>query len=146
MIQHAATVSLEWFENMNRHKDFPFYQFAFGCMTRSKKVTFENLQIRDKSFTDKALNEFLETHNLNSPAFTPFKLRDLELQNRIVMVPIGTQLDVYNVGYEWINHSLKAIPFSHSEEQPRVKISSSQCTKPYMASMFNISAMSWFVK
>lgn len=96
MIQHAATVSLEWFENMNRYKDFPFYQFAFGCMTRSKKVTFENLQIRDKSFTDKVLNEFLETHNsklithhLNSPVFTPFKLRDLELQNRIVMAPMG---------------------------------------------------------
>lgn len=57
--------------------------------------------------------------------------------------PFGTQLDVYNVGYEWINHSLNAIPFSHSEEQPRVKIGSSQCTKPYMASMFNISAMSY---
>lgn len=96
MIQYAATVSLEWFENMNRYKDFPFYQFAFGCMTRSKKVTFENLQIRDKSFTDKVLTEFLENHNsklitqnLNSPAFTPFKLRDLELQNRIVMAPMG---------------------------------------------------------
>ncbi|WP_374550930.1 FMN-binding glutamate synthase family protein [Flavobacterium sp.] len=57
--------------------------------------------------------------------------------------PFGTQLDVYNVGYEWINHSLNAIPFSHSEEQPRVKIGSSQCTKPYLASMFNISAMSY---
>ncbi|NMH26042.1 FMN-binding glutamate synthase family protein [Flavobacterium solisilvae] len=57
--------------------------------------------------------------------------------------PFGTQLDVYNVGYEWINHSLNAIPFSHSEEQPRVKIGSSQCTKPYMSSMFNISAMSY---
>lgn len=57
--------------------------------------------------------------------------------------PFGTQLDVYNIGYEWINHSLNAIPFLHSEEQPRVKIGSSQCLKPYMASMFNISAMSY---
>ena len=96
MIQHAANVSLDWFENMNRHNQHNFLQFAFGCMTRSKKVTFENLQIRDKSFTDKVLANFLETqnsqlitHNLNSPAFTKFKLRDLELSNRIVMAPMG---------------------------------------------------------
>lgn len=57
--------------------------------------------------------------------------------------PFGTQLDVYNVGYEWINHSMKAISFKEMDENPRVKIGSSQCTKPYMASMFNISAMSY---
>lgn len=57
--------------------------------------------------------------------------------------PFGTQLDVYQVGYEWINHSMNAIPFSHSNENPRVKIGSSQCSKPYQASMFNISAMSY---
>ncbi len=96
MIQHAALVSLDWFEKMDRHIQHPFYQFAFGCMTRSKKVTFENLQIRDKSFTDKVLNEFFETQNsqLSTPnsksaAFSTFKLRDLELVNRIVMAPMG---------------------------------------------------------
>jgi len=107
MIQYAALVSLDWFENMDRHMQHPFYQFAFGCMTRSKKVTFENLQIRDKSFTDKVVNEFntlnnchselvsesphsqLPTPNSKSAAFTPFKLRELELPNRIVMAPMG---------------------------------------------------------
>lgn len=92
-IQHAALVSLDWFENMDRTINQPFYQFAFGCMTRSKKVTFENLQIRDKSFTDKVLEEFNSlqptTQNLkSSPTFTPFKLRDLEIPNRIVMAPM----------------------------------------------------------
>ena len=57
--------------------------------------------------------------------------------------PFGTQLNVYDVGYEWINHSVKAIPFKEVDENPRVKIGSSQCTKPYKASMFNISAMSY---
>lgn len=57
--------------------------------------------------------------------------------------PFGTQLDVYDIGYEWINHSIKAISFKDIEENPRVRIGSSQCTKPYMASMFNISAMSY---
>ena len=36
MIQHAALVSLDWFENMDRNNQHPFYQFAFGCMTRAK--------------------------------------------------------------------------------------------------------------
>jgi anthraniloyl-CoA monooxygenase len=92
MIQYAALVSLDWFENMDRNIQHTFYQFAFGCMTRSKKVTYENLRLRDKSFTDKVLTEFnSRTSNaVETPAaFTPFKLRDLELSNRIVMAPMG---------------------------------------------------------
>lgn len=93
MIQHAANVSLEWFENMDRHIEHDFYQFAFGVMTRAKKVTFENLALRDKSFPEKVLNEFNSKRgieNLKTPAaFTPFSLRKMELQNRIVMAPMG---------------------------------------------------------
>ncbi|MBL7885375.1 MAG: FMN-binding glutamate synthase family protein [Flavobacterium sp.] len=58
-------------------------------------------------------------------------------------MPFGTQLDVYEDGYEWINHSIRAIPFSQVNPNPRVKIGSSQCTQPYEASLFNISAMSF---
>lgn len=93
MIQYAALVSLDWFENMNRHNQHPFYQFAFGCMTRAKKVTYENLRLRDKSFTDKVLNEYntnCHTELVEVPAaFSTFKLRDLELQNRIAMSSMG---------------------------------------------------------
>lgn len=103
MIQYAALVSLDWFENMNRHNQHPFYQFAFGCMTRAKKVTYENLRLRDKSFTDKVLEEFLLASSASvnknetlhkalegkSAAFSPFKLRNLELQNRITMSSMG---------------------------------------------------------
>ena len=93
MIQHAANVSLDWFENMDRHIKHDFYQFAFGVMTRAKKVTFENLALRDKSFPEKVLNEFNSKRgieNLKTPsAFTPFSLRKMELQNRIVMAPMG---------------------------------------------------------
>ncbi|WP_396189073.1 bifunctional salicylyl-CoA 5-hydroxylase/oxidoreductase [Flavobacterium sp.] len=93
MIQYAALVSLDWFENMDRNNQHPFYQFAFGCMTRSKKVTYENLQIRDRSFTDKVVEEF-NSHIPNTDknqvaVFTPFTLRDLEVINRIVMAPMG---------------------------------------------------------
>lgn len=106
MIQYAALVSLDWFENMNRHNQHPFYQFAFGCMTRAKKVTYENLRLRDTSFTDKVLKEFNDNcHSelvLESPAaFTPFQLRNLQLQNRIVMSPMGQYLAENGIVNDW---------------------------------------------
>jgi glutamate synthase domain-containing protein 2 len=58
-------------------------------------------------------------------------------------MPFGTQLNVYEPGYKWINHSIKAIPFSEVNSNPKVKIGSSQCEKPYDASLLNISAMSF---
>ena len=92
MIQHAAKVSLEWFEDMERHKQHDFLPFAFGVMTRSKKVTFENLAIRDASFTDAVLTEFNNSINSKNsktpPAFSSYDLRKMHLENRIVMAPM----------------------------------------------------------
>lgn len=103
MIQHAALVSLDWFENMDRNNQHPFYQFAFGCMTRAKKVTYENLRLRDKLFTDKVLTEFNNTNeNKTTPAaFTTFKLRNLELPNRITMSPMGQYSAENGLVNEW---------------------------------------------
>lgn len=93
MIQYAANVSLDWFENMDLNAKHDFQQFAFGCMTRSKKVTFENLALRDASFPEKVLAEFnlkLGITDLKTPAaFSPFSLRKMKLENRIVMSPMG---------------------------------------------------------
>lgn len=92
MIQHAANVSMEWFEHMDRHIKQDFMPFAFSVMTRSKKVTLENLALRDPSFTNKVIEAFNikeGTGNLKtSPAFTQFCLRGITLQNRIVMSPM----------------------------------------------------------
>lgn len=105
MIQYAALVSLDWFENMNRHNQHPFYQFAFGCMTRAKKVTYENLRLRDKTFTDKVLEEFNVNNNVNdknqSAVFSKFKLRDLELHNRIAMSSMGQYSAENGLVNEW---------------------------------------------
>lgn len=104
MIQYAAIVSLDWFENMDRHMKHSFQQFAFGCMTRSKKVTYENLRLRDASFTDKVLEEFNSNNRNNknqSAAFSPFKLRNLELQNRIVMSPMGQYVAENGLVNDW---------------------------------------------
>lgn len=92
MIQHAANVSLQWFEDMDRHIQHDFMKFAFSVMTRAKKVTFENLALRDSSFTQKVLAEFNEKEGNNnlkaSAAFTPFSLREMTMDNRIVMSPM----------------------------------------------------------
>lgn len=103
IIQHAANVSLDWFENMNRYSAQPFYQFAFGCMTRSKKVTFDNLKLRDASFTKKVLEEYntIQKVNSNAPAFIPFTLRSLKLENRIVMAPMGQYSANEGVVNDW---------------------------------------------
>jgi anthraniloyl-CoA monooxygenase len=78
---------------MDRNAKHDFQQFAFGCMTRSKKVTFENLAIRDNSFPEKVLDEFnlkLGITDLKTPAaFSTFSLRKMKLENRIVMSPMG---------------------------------------------------------
>ena len=55
--------------------------------------------------------------------------------------PFGTQFDVYRAGYEWMDHSLK--PVEIETKHPRIKFGGPDCTKPYMASPLNISAMSF---
>ncbi|HET7586982.1 MAG TPA: FMN-binding glutamate synthase family protein [Gammaproteobacteria bacterium] len=57
--------------------------------------------------------------------------------------PFGTQLDVYGDEYEWINHSIAARTDPDADAMPRVDIGGPQCERPYSASIFNISAMSF---
>ena len=63
-------------------------------------------------------------------------------KNVIDTVPFGTQLDVYEPGYEWLNHSMYAGKIKHADD-PRVKVGGSECKQPYLASLLNISAMSF---
>ncbi|HEY0045171.1 MAG TPA: FAD-dependent monooxygenase [Flavobacterium sp.] len=104
MTQHAAAVSLDWFENMERHIQHPFSQFAFGVMTRAKKVTYENLRLRDSRFTDQVLADFNSRTHTNSQtpaAFTPFKLRDLIIPNRIALAPMEQYSAENGVVNDW---------------------------------------------
>ncbi|MEL7120832.1 MAG: FMN-binding glutamate synthase family protein [Bacteroidota bacterium] len=57
--------------------------------------------------------------------------------------PFGTQLDVYQEGYEWMNHSIGALDAHKLDQDPRVKVGGPLCQQPYEASIFNISAMSY---
>ncbi|MEO0340292.1 MAG: FMN-binding glutamate synthase family protein [Bacteroidota bacterium] len=57
--------------------------------------------------------------------------------------PFGTQLDVYEEGYEWMAHSIGALDGHKLDQDPRVKIGGPACEQPYQASIFNIGAMSY---
>jgi glutamate synthase domain-containing protein 2 len=58
-------------------------------------------------------------------------------------IPFGTQLDVYQNGYEWLSHSISAISHKELNSDPRVLVGGPECKKPYSASIYNISAMSF---
>ena len=57
--------------------------------------------------------------------------------------PFGTQLDVYEEGYEWMNHSIAAKSFKDLNDSPRITVGGSDCQQPYSASVYNVSAMSF---
>jgi len=57
--------------------------------------------------------------------------------------PFGTQLDVYNTGYEWLNHSITPLHHDQIDHNPRVLVGGPDCKQPYSASIYNVSAMSF---
>ena len=89
--QHAADVSLVWFEQVKRFWHFHPTQFAFGVMTRSKAITWDNLLLRAPDFVAEAGQVFAAASGGNGrdvPLFQPMKLRDLHLPNRVVVSPM----------------------------------------------------------
>ncbi|NNE26343.1 MAG: FMN-binding glutamate synthase family protein [Saprospiraceae bacterium] len=64
-------------------------------------------------------------------------------KNVLDTAPFGTQLNVYDEGYEWMNHSINALDPHNLDHHPRVKVGGKDCTQPYMCSVFNVSAMSF---
>ncbi len=94
--QHAANVSLVWFEHVKRFWDFSPTRFAFGVMTRSKAITWDNLALRAPDFvaaTQRAVAEEAQAAGLPAdprkpPMFQPFALRDMQLANRVVVSPM----------------------------------------------------------
>jgi anthraniloyl-CoA monooxygenase len=97
-IQHAAEVSLVWFEHVKRFWGMDPTRFTFGLMTRSKAITYDNLALRAPEFVsevDRAVAQ--DVRNLgfdvdvNKPAvpmFQPFQLRGMTLANRVVVSPM----------------------------------------------------------
>jgi anthraniloyl-CoA monooxygenase len=90
--QRAAQASLEWFENLGQYIHQAPEQFAFNIMTRSRRVTHDNLKVRDPEFVA-AVDEWFAGATRNGradapPMFQPFDLGGLELINRVVVSPM----------------------------------------------------------
>ncbi|HYM58642.1 MAG TPA: bifunctional salicylyl-CoA 5-hydroxylase/oxidoreductase [Solirubrobacteraceae bacterium] len=89
--QRAAQASLEWFEGIERYVGQEERQFAFNLLTRSRRITYDNLRLRDADFVEEVDRAFGAAPG-QPPMFTPFRLRELELANRIVVSP----MDMYS--------------------------------------------------
>ncbi|WP_406407281.1 bifunctional salicylyl-CoA 5-hydroxylase/oxidoreductase [Streptomyces sp. NBC_01643] len=89
--QRAAAASLRWFEELGTYVDQAPRQFAFNLLTRSRRVTHDNLRLRDAGFTAAVEEEFGCAPG-TPPMFTPLRLRGLELRNRVVVSP----MDMYS--------------------------------------------------
>jgi len=107
--QHTADVSLQWFEAMERHWRLDPEQFAFGVMSRSKQLTYEELLVRDASFVKPIHRWFInqvrcqgfEVADDTPPLFTPFRLRDMVVENRVVVSPMAQYSAVDGRPTEW---------------------------------------------
>ncbi len=100
-LQSAARNSMEWFENVERYTAMEAEQFAYSMLTRSQRLSHENLRMRDAAyvngFDDWIARRAFEQAGIPAPAaehgippmFTPFKLRGTVLKNRVVVSPMA---------------------------------------------------------
>ena len=94
-LQSAAKNSMSWFEEVDRYLKFDPLQFTYALLTRSQRVSHENLRLRDPEWLARLEKAFAEKacgHALDKPVppmFTPFRLRGMELHNRVTVSPMA---------------------------------------------------------
>jgi anthraniloyl-CoA monooxygenase len=96
-IQNAARNSTEWFENVARYADLPPEQFAYSLLTRSQRISHENLRLRDRQYVEeyedwiagRAGAPRSPAQQPIPPMFTPFTMRGITLKNRVVVSPMA---------------------------------------------------------
>ena len=98
-LQNAARNSMEWFEHVKRYTHLPPEQFAYSLLTRSQRVSHENLRLRDSTYVEGVERWFASPASGEDrkdppppPMFTPFRLRGMALNNRVIVSP----MDMYS--------------------------------------------------
>jgi anthraniloyl-CoA monooxygenase len=106
-LQSAARNSLEWFEEVERYLDLDPVQFNYSLLTRSQRISHENLRLRDPEWLASAERWFQTQAGvpadapLRAPMFAPFRLRDMALVNRIVVSPMAQYKAVDGCPTDW---------------------------------------------
>mgnify|MGYP003996546645 FL=1 len=106
-LQSAARNSVEWFEDVERYLNLDPIQLKYSLLTRSQRISHENLRERDPQWLNQAEKWFQSKAGVNSnekvraPMFAPFKLRGLELKNRIVVSPMAQYKAVNGCPTDW---------------------------------------------
>jgi len=106
-LQSAARNSLEWFEDAERYLDFNPVQFAYSLLTRSQRISHENLRLRDSKWLNGAEKWFQDQAGVAAgepvrpPMFAPYTLREMHLKNRIVVSPMAQYKAVDGCPTDW---------------------------------------------
>ena len=106
-LQSAARNSLEWFEQVERYLALDPVQLNYSMLTRSQRISHENLRERDPEWLQSAERWFMNKAGMpkdipvQRPMFAPFKLRDMELKNRIVVSPMAQYMAQDGIPNDW---------------------------------------------
>jgi anthraniloyl-CoA monooxygenase len=108
-LQRAAKASLEWFEGADRYRNMEPEQFVFSMLTRSQRVTYDNLRLRDPEYMA-SVDRWYASSDHGSPVatkpgtppmFHPYQIRETVLPNRVVVSPMDQYSAVDGVPTEW---------------------------------------------
>ncbi|MBV47697.1 bifunctional salicylyl-CoA 5-hydroxylase/oxidoreductase [Sulfitobacter sp.] len=106
-LQSAARNSVEWFENVERYLDLDPVQLNYSMLTRSQRISHENLRARDPDWLAGAEAWFMgqagvtDVHDARAPMFAPFRLREMTLKNRVVVSPMAQYKAVDGTPTDW---------------------------------------------
>ena len=105
-LQSAARNSLEWFEDVERYLHLDPVQFNYSLLTRSQRISHENLRLRDRDWLEGAEAWFQRLagagdNTVRRPMFAPFRLRDMRLKNRVVVSPMAQYKAVDGCPTDW---------------------------------------------
>ncbi|WP_127113935.1 bifunctional salicylyl-CoA 5-hydroxylase/oxidoreductase [Shimia sediminis] len=103
-LQSAARNSLEWFERVERYLDMDPVQFNYSLLTRSQRISHENLRLRDPDWLGSAEDWFQAQAGGEpgrAPMFAPYKLRDMTLANRVVVSPMAQYKSIDGIPGDW---------------------------------------------
>ena len=106
-LQSAARNSVNWFEDVERYLHLDPVQLNYSLLTRSQRISHENLRARDPKWLSSAEKWFQEQSGVDAsapvraPMFAPFKLRQMQLKNRIVVSPMAQYKAVDGAPTDW---------------------------------------------